>query len=77
MQPSSKRPATSSVVQLEKKLLFADDTDLKSKTPNDDVANKRASLALKQDTPHPTKKKRDLKSIRKGNKDQDGSDKTK
>ena len=64
------------MVQLEKKFRLADDTDLKSDTPNDDVANKRARLALQQDT-HPNKNKRDLKSIIKVNKDQDGSDQSK
>ena len=49
------------MVQLEEKFRLADDTDLKSDTPNDDVANKRACLDLLLDT-HPIKQT-DLKSI--------------
>ena len=62
MQASSKRPATSSVEQLEKRFRFADDTEVKSDTPNDDVANKRARVNQYLDT-HPSIKKKYLKSI--------------
>ena len=62
VQPSSKRQATSSVEQLEKKFRFADDTEVKSDTPNDDMANKRARLSQYLDT-HPSIQKKYLKSI--------------
>ena len=69
VQPPSKRQATSSVEQLEKRVQFAKDTDFKSDTPNDDVANKRARLNQYLDT-RPSIKKKYLKSIIKVDEDQ-------